>query len=251
MDDVTADKPGKLGGSVTSEMWFPYASSGSPPPLDAPVLEDCTELLSRERITLHEITAPLGYYLVLQELNVKTVTQLISWKDNLPSALQVDVDAPTKPYLPHVLLLHMQYHQSMIHAHRPWMSKTLTQPQPKKGPGYVHARETCIRSAISIGKLLCIYESQYSLSRMNIHGVGITCTAASILIFACVSLLPNLSSQDVLFYLGACFRALDCFSPSWEVARKTRDFLVLFQRKWQSFSRSTNASRKRSWPEHA
>lgn len=57
----------------------------------------------------------------------------------------------------------------MIHAHRPWMSKTLTQPQPKKGLGYGHAREMCIRSAVSIGKLLFVHLRKTVFPESNEH----------------------------------------------------------------------------------
>uniref|UniRef100_A0A8H7KFI6 Uncharacterized protein n=1 Tax=Bionectria ochroleuca TaxID=29856 RepID=A0A8H7KFI6_BIOOC len=113
-----------------------------------------------------------------QEMNMKAVNDLLNWKNNLPQELQVDLENVKRPYLPHVLFLHMQYYQNMIHAHRPWMSR-LGQPTPPKGPGCEHARMMCIESAATIGKLLYIYELQYSFKRMNIHGVGITCSAAS------------------------------------------------------------------------
>lgn len=127
----------------------------------------------------------------------------------------------------------MQYHQNIIHAHRPWMSKTLTQPQPKQGPGYGHARMMCVDAAVAIGKLLQLYESRYTFSRMNIHGIGITCSAASILIFVSVTSYPGLAAEDAARHLSACFRALDCLGASWETAKKTRDFLVILQRKWE------------------
>lgn len=43
----------------------------------------------------------------LQEMNVEIVDRLWAWKDNLPTALQVQLDdmETETPYLPHVLLL--------------------------------------------------------------------------------------------------------------------------------------------------
>lgn len=140
----------------------------------------------------------------------------------------------------------MQYYENIIHTHRPWMSKTLTQPRPPKGPGSEHARMMCIESAASIGKLLHLYELQYSFHRMNIHGVGITCSAASLLIFASITNFTAISPQDTALHLSACFRALDSFGSSWETAKKARDFLVILQKKWGPRGRSGTMPRKRT-----
>lgn len=42
---------------------------------------------------------------VLQQLNENFVAQLLSWKEKLPPALQIDLHDHTSPYLPHVLIL--------------------------------------------------------------------------------------------------------------------------------------------------
>lgn len=41
----------------------------------------------------------------LHELNISTVSKLMTWKANLPLVLQVDIDDHDSAYLPHVLLL--------------------------------------------------------------------------------------------------------------------------------------------------
>ncbi|KAF4430341.1 Nitrogen assimilation transcription factor nirA [Colletotrichum fructicola] len=135
--------------------------------------------VDHQRALLCDIMAPLGHALygsqrippsVLQEMNQKTVKELKEWKDCLPSVLQVQTDEKdTKtPYLPHVLLLHMHYHQAIIHAHRPWMSKHYIQPQPPQGPGHIHARKACVDSAVAIAKILQLYEERYTLKRRDV-----------------------------------------------------------------------------------
>lgn len=42
---------------------------------------------------------------MLQELNAKTVIDLLDWEQNLPASLRVNLDDTTTPYLPHVLLM--------------------------------------------------------------------------------------------------------------------------------------------------
>ncbi|KAI1102678.1 fungal-specific transcription factor domain-containing protein [Jackrogersella minutella] len=254
MEDVTVGKPGGDPANETTTQWIPYGSPKS--------LEDCTpfidypEELSRYRAMLCEIMAPLVYALYgslnikpeeLHQLNTKTVKELLNWKENLPAALQADPNGQDRPYLPHVLLLHMQYHQNMIHAHRPWMSRRYSQsPSPYViDSGY--ARMICVESATAIAKLLQHYESRYTLRRMNIQGVGITCSAALLLLFAAVTNY-RLPGDDVGLLLSSCFRALDEFSAAWENAKRARDFLVLLQRQWEIRARTTRARRPSESP---
>jgi len=127
----------------------------------------------------------------------------------------------------------MQYHQNIIYAHRPWMSKKGLQPDPPKGPGYLHAREMCISSAIAISKILVLYETRYTLRRINVKAVSITSSAILLLLFASVTKYPAHSQSDITRYLSSCFRALDEFSRSWKSAGRAKDLLVNLQRQWE------------------
>ncbi|KAJ0365784.1 hypothetical protein COL26b_011916 [Colletotrichum chrysophilum] len=193
--------------------------------------------------------APLGHTLygnskiprnVLQEKNEQIVSLLFVWKENLPEALQVDLEDTEGTYLPHVLLLHMQYYQNVIHAHRPWMSSSYLQPQPPQGPGYMHAQRMCIESAAAVAKLILLYERRYSLRRVNIQGVAVIFSAAIILIFASMSRRRRrrrAKTAETATHLSVCFRALEELSASWECAKRSRDFLLMLQRKWELKSR--------------
>ncbi|KAH6989305.1 fungal-specific transcription factor domain-containing protein [Ilyonectria sp. MPI-CAGE-AT-0026] len=245
MEDVTVSKPCGDTRPESAGQWIPYSSPRSFE--EHTPLPDYTNELHRQRVLLGEIMAPLGYALYgnmrissssLQEMNVVTVEALLNWQANLPSVLQIDLDDRETQYLPHVILLHMQYHQNIIHAHRPWMSRTYTQPSPPQGPGSSHARMMCIESAYAIAKLLQIYEIRYALRRMNIQGVGIVCSAALLLIFANVTSFKRYTRTDVGLHLSACFRALDEFGSTWESSKRAKDFLVLLQRQWELRGRS-------------
>lgn len=128
----------------------------------------------------------------------------------------------------------MQYHQFMIHCHRPYISKHYIQPQPPQGPGPNHARRMCIESALSIVKVLNIYEQAYGFHKANVQTISFIFSAALILIFTTVPTKSQPHSQDLLTHLSTCFRALDEMSSCFENARRTSAFLGNLQRQWQS-----------------
>ncbi|KAJ4368111.1 hypothetical protein N0V83_006466 [Neocucurbitaria cava] len=252
MEDVTCAKPsGDLEDSGSSQ-WTPYTSPKASQP--QPPVIDYVKEVSRQRVLLCECMAPLGDLYSktsittadLQQSNAKTIRELLKWKEDLPEALKVDIQDKTAPYLPHVLLLHMHYHQSIIHAHRPWMSKTYVQPHPSQAPGSAHARQTCVDAAISIAKLLEAYESRYTFRRINTQGPATTCSAALLLIFADVSQYGRAQGLHIAPYLGICFRALEEFGQSWESAKRARDFLIKLQRQWELKARSRRKIRRSS-----
>ena len=151
----------------------------------------------------------------------------------------------------------MQYYQIVIFFHRPWVSKSYIQPQnPKQGPGHQHARRTCAESATAIARLLRLYEKYYTFRRINNQVVAIIFTAALMLIFVTISMstqdtgrlrMDDKSRQaDMAAHLNVCFRALDELGQSFENAKRTRDFLVSLQRRWQNHMRKTGATSKRS-----
>lgn len=140
----------------------------------------------------------------------------------------------------------MHYYQSIIHAHRPWMSKTYIQPSPPQGPGSAHARQACIDAAISVAKLLEAYERRYSFRRIHTQGPAITCSAALLLIFADVCQYGCSQGLTITSHLSVCFRALEEFGQSWESAKRARDFLLRLQRQWELKARARRNVRRGS-----
>lgn len=149
----------------------------------------------------------------------------------------------------------MQYHQIVIFFHRPWVSKNYIQPRsPRQGPGYLHARRMCIESAIAVARLLHLYEKHYTFRRMNNQVVAIIFTAALMLLFVTISNTPMSAkaspnngngNADMVAHLNLCFRALDELGRSFENAKRTRDFLVSLQRRWQAHMRRSNSTKRR------
>ncbi|KAL2839180.1 Zn(II)2Cys6 transcription factor [Aspergillus pseudoustus] len=260
--DITVPKPAS-GLIVGKEgTWCPY---GLPKNQEAfgGALRNPNELISRQFAVLWEIISPLGHVLYgcsdiprheLQRFCHRVTDDLFAWKANLPSILNINLADDVTPRLPHLLMLHLQYHQIVIFTHRPWVSKSYIQPRsPRQGPGYHHARKMCIESSISIARILHIYEKHYTFRRMNNQVVSMIFSAALILLYVTISTTP-LSSRtgleltdsgtEMVAYLNLCFRALDELGQSFENAKRTRDFLVSLQRRWQARMRRSGAMKR-------
>ena len=132
----------------------------------------------------------------------------------------------------------MQYHQNMIYAHRPWMSKHTLQPQPSRGPGFRHARGMCVHSAIAITKILRLYEGQTQLRHIHHSAVHITSSAVLLLLFADTYPCPEWKNEDIVACLSTCFRALDEFAASWQTARPAIDNLIAIKHQWHVLKQS-------------
>ncbi|KAL2832599.1 fungal-specific transcription factor domain-containing protein [Aspergillus cavernicola] len=247
MDGVTVPKPDR-NSSIPPMKWKQYGSpylSKNMASLPNPLGLICYQWLS-----LYDYMLPLTDVLYgcceiskhqLQELTADTVERLRLWKANLPPELNIYEKAEFLQPLPHVLALHMQYHQLMIHCHRPYISRHHIQPQPPQGPGSSHARMMCMESAIAIAKSLTLYERYYSFRRANFQLVSFIFSAALILIFAIVPTRQYEHDRDLVVYLSSCFRALDEMGSQFENAKRTSTFLNTLQREWQTRRRTRMA----------
>ncbi|KAJ5595131.1 uncharacterized protein N7459_001339 [Penicillium hispanicum] len=264
--DISVPKPASTLGAGKEGTWHPYGLQARSPVFEAG-LKNPNELICRQFVVLWDMISPVGHILYgcsdisrhdLQRLCFQVTEDLFAWKANLPSALEVNLDDDTTPKLPHLLILHMQYHQIIIFFHRPWVSKSYIQPRsPRQGPGYHHARRMCIDSATAVARLLHIYEKHYTFRRMNNQVVAIIFSAALMLLFVTVSSSPLMPSRpgevnqphprnaEMVAYLNLCFRALDELGQSFENAKRTRDYLVTLQRRWQAHIRRSGSGAKR------
>lgn len=143
----------------------------------------------------------------------------------------------------------MQYHQFMIHAHRPWISKHYIQPQPPQGPGPSHAQKTCVDSAIATVKILMLYERLYGFRKMNVQIVSFTFSAALILIFTTVPAQSGSRNEEYVKYLSTCFWALEEMGGCFESAKRTSTFLSTLQQQWHKRKRATPAQSLKRGPE--
>ncbi|KAG0647038.1 Nitrogen assimilation transcription factor nit-4 [Hyphodiscus hymeniophilus] len=242
---VTQEMPGPKAYMGLSRQWTPYVSQTMHQTFTP--MADCVQGVFRCQVLLFDAITPLcdTFYSIaatsksaLQELTYQAVAKLQEWKENLLIELHLDLNNHKATYLPHVILLHMQYYQSVIYAHRPCMSKRHI--QPGRGLGTDHARKICIDSASAIAQLLRLYEERYTLRRINIQAVAITFSAALLLVFATVLHYQQEREDEILADLSVCFRALDELAPSWDTAKRARDFLIRLQRHWERQARSSS-----------
>ncbi|KAJ3543095.1 hypothetical protein NM208_g3760 [Fusarium decemcellulare] len=241
-DAVTVEKPHTSLDRHPQDFWLAYAPIK--PGLSSTSLPDHQELVTERYINLYEIMGVLGHYLYfradasnieLQALAHQTNQRLIEWKSRLPPQLEVDVDAgPNVSYLPHSLMLHMQYSLFVITLHRPFVAKHYIQPEPPVGPGHLHAREMCIRSAVEIAKFLRMFERQFSLQRSNVQMVYITFTAALILVYATLAENNHESHRNLSTHLATCSHALAELGNIFPNANRTLDVLLKVKRSWQA-----------------
>ncbi|GIC88310.1 transcription factor domain-containing protein [Aspergillus udagawae] len=249
--DITVPKPASDLGAEKESIWYPYGLETKSVVLQHG-LRNPNELISRQFAVLWEIILPIGHILYgcsdisrhdLQRLCYNVTEDLFAWKENLPSNLKIDLDDETTPRLPHLLML------------QPWVSKNYIQPRsPRQGPGYHHARRMCIESSTAIARILHIYEKHYTFRRMNNQVVAIIFSAALMLLYVTISNTFSSSKNssentnsnaEMVAYLNLCFRALDELGQSFENAKRTRDFLVSLQRRWQAHLRRSGSAKKR------
>ncbi|KAJ6128872.1 hypothetical protein N7471_010089 [Penicillium samsonianum] len=263
--DIGVPKPGSALCPEREENWHPYGHQAAHV-LSQNGLRNPMELICRQFVVLWEMISPVGHILYgcsdisrhdLQRICYQVTEDLFAWKANLPSSLQIDLNDDTSPILPHLMMLHMQYHQIIIFFHRPWLSKSYIQPRsPRQGPGYHHARRMCVESATAIARLLQLFEKHYTFRRMNNQVVAIIFSAALMLLFVTVSSSPmspgkqgdsptHPRSTEMVAYLNLCFRALDELGQSFDNAKRTRDYLVTLQRRWQANMRRPGSATKR------
>ncbi|RDH29020.1 fungal-specific transcription factor domain-domain-containing protein [Aspergillus welwitschiae] len=243
MDAVTVRKPVSPSPVPTSS-WKPY-----PDHLGTSFPQIPFNPLCQEWVSLYEIMLPLTDVLAngylprygcseisthsLQELASVTVEKLQQWHLNLPAELKADEGTTVRSPLPHVLTLHMQYYQFMIHCHKPYISRRHIQPQPPQGPGSGHARRMCIESAVAIVQLLDLYEKSYGFDKSSIQMVSFVFSAALILIFNTIPAKTTSQDQHLVIHLSTCFRALDRMASCFENARRTSVFLGTLRQQWQ------------------
>jgi hypothetical protein len=112
----------------------------------------------------------------------------------------------------------------------------------------------CIESSTAIARILHIYEKHYTFRRMNNQVVAIIFSAALMLLYVTIantfsssknSSENTNSNAEMVAYLNLCFRALDELGQSFENAKRTRDFLVSLQRRWQAHLRRPGSAKKR------
>jgi hypothetical protein len=108
----------------------------------------------------------------------------------------------------------------------------------------------CIESAITIAKVLMIYERLYGFRKANLQMVSFTFSAALILIFTTVPTQSRRPNEEHTKYLGTCFWALDEMGYCFENAKRTSMFLNTLQQQWHKRRRTTTKPDFQGGPEN-
>lgn len=125
----------------------------------------------------------------------------------------------------------MNFHQYLIHIHRPFVSKNRPRPVPAQ---YLHARKVCIDSAVAISRLIRRYKFTYALRYINNEAICIISSAAVILVFASVSDLEGQGNGNLNTHLATCCNALADLGKTFEHASGTLEILLAIKRQWQA-----------------
>lgn len=131
---------------------------------------------------------------------------LDKWMDQLPPELVVDTEGDTQKYLPHVLVMHAQYHEVMIFANHPFF----TPPNSRQS---LDSQKKYPESARKITQIIRLYNRLWTLRRMNIQFIHPMFTASMVhLYLACTS-----DNREV--YTAAVTDLQDCCNALKEVAQ--------------------------------
>ncbi|KAH8812823.1 fungal-specific transcription factor domain-containing protein [Xylogone sp. PMI_703] len=274
-EEISVQKPAEHLHASKLREWTPYGLSKS---ASIRPLVDPLELIVRQWVLLCDVMGTYCHVLYdrhdvgdtfLQSVVQDTVSKLEAWKSNLPPELQVDLEHNGTIYLPHVLILHMKYYQSMIYIHRPFISRQGSRSfAPTIDRGYLHARKVCIESAIAISNILRIYRTTCTFRYTNVEVVSIIFSAAVILVFASLTSpplhqIPHPGSSPVTgnssagggrgsgggsisMHLDTCCKALADLGRVFQNATRTLEVLLAIKRKWQAELLVSTGSKRRS-----
>lgn len=139
--------------------------------------------------------------------------RLTSWYTNLPSPLLCSKNSG-KPVVSHVVVLHMQYHATLILLFRPFM-------RVKQSVTPNHAREICRNAATAITDLLEKYRSSwYTMRRINAIAVHLILTAGTIHLLTAWDDVGAYKA-DATQGLKICCLALSELGQAYETAKRS------------------------------
>lgn len=186
LGDVFVARPDESDGRFEEkESWVPYSGPNDKLPsiwteFTAPTYLNTTmihlvklcELIGEIQEVMYTGTEGIGPALwsFASGMHVK----LASWYTNLPPPLFCSVNSQ-KPVLSHIVVLHMQYHATLIILHRPFLKYA------NSDANVIRARRICRTAAVDISNLVDKYQnSWYGMRRVNVIALHIIFTAATV-----------------------------------------------------------------------
>lgn len=128
----------------------------------------------------------------------------------------------------------MQYYQILIYIHRPFISNQRVPKDSSTRIRLPHARRSCVEAALSVARLIKMYDTSHTLGRINIQAVSIIFSAALMLLYAKLSSFPPFSQSILAKHLEICSRSLAEIGKYYENASRSLDLLLSIKRDWQA-----------------
>lgn len=167
--------------------------------------------------------------------------KLTNWYTTLPSPLLCSENSQ-KPVVAHIMLLHLQYHYTVIELFKPFIyeeqNKNMNIPKHNTNDLYAsaendflskpilpstlastHAARVCRKSAFQISNLIEKYHNWYSFDRAHPTAVQITFSAALIHLNNAWSQV-NANKSDSTAALKTCCRALESMGSIYKSAKR-------------------------------
>lgn len=128
----------------------------------------------------------------------------------------------------------MQYHEMLIFIHRIFVSKRHLATQSLQSGSFCSPFHTCLDSAFAIARLLSMYQGFYGLRHIHVQAVGITFSAALLLLSGTLKSQRPSTRAAISHNLGICCDALAEMGEFHENAARALDLLLNIKRSWQA-----------------
>lgn len=226
LGDVPLSRPCEADAMLgDKESWVPYTSPTeklapmwteytAPTHLNATrmYLVKLTEMIAEIQETMYSGSEGLGPE--LWSFASKMHVRLASWHTKLPSPLLCSPNSQ-RPVISHIVVLHIQYHGTLILLHRPFLKMV------NQDSSVSHAKEICRTSAITISNLLGKYQkSWYSMRYINVIPVHIIFTAATVHLMNAWN-DTGINKANATRGLKLCCEALNEMGQSYITAKRT------------------------------
>lgn len=239
LSDVLLPRPNEADAMIgDKDSWVPYSAPDQKLPsiwteYTAPAYLNTTrihlikliEMIAQIQEVMYSGSEELGP--ALWSFTSKMHVKLTSWFTNLPSPLLCSPNSQ-RPVVSHIIVLHLQYHATLILLHRPFLKMVATDPSLN------HVKEICQVAATAISNLLEKYQKYwYSMRRINVIPVHIIFTAATVH-------LLNIWNETGLNKINAsrglkiCFDSLTEMTAAYETSKRTLAALTHLSKRGQS-----------------
>lgn len=136
---------------------------------------------------------------------------LDAWLFDIPPELAIDPKNTSTTYLPHVLVLHAQFHEAMIFANHPFITSSGANT-------WTGSRHRYVDAAKAITRIVGIYKHLWSLRRINIQGIHPMFTAAMVHLYIACTSKGHEEFNAAISDLDICCEAMKDVSKAFDLA---------------------------------